>query len=227
MAKIRLEWLAMASVDSARGQITDAAETVYGTQTLDVAGVSTQSEPAPDFVGARGLARVIALAGAAYGAWGADPTADAEGLLVYPGRERLVAVKPGERLAFVAAPTMVEPVGATPLIELTAIIPAGQAETGEIDLGSAKLVGLRVPAPWTNADLAFSATSGAAAFAPVFDRYGTEQIVKVGAIAAARRVSLALSEFADLSRFKLRSVLNGVAVPQTGADRAITIIAQP
>ena len=226
MAKIRLEWLAMASVDSARGQITDAAATMYGTQTLDVAGVSTQSEAAPDFIGARGLARVIALAGAAYAAWGEDPQADAEGLLVYPGRERLVAVKPGERLAFVAAPTMVEPVGATPLIELTAIIPAGQSETGEIDLGSAKLVGLDAPQPWTNADLGVLARRPSGNFAPVFDRYGTRETIKVGEITASRRIGLALSEFGHLSRFKIQSHLAGVAVPQA-ADRAITIIAQP
>lgn len=226
MAKIRLEWLAMASVDSARGQITDAAATVYGTQTLDVAGVSTLSEPAPDFVGARGLARVIALAGAAYGAWGADPTADAEGLLVYPGRERLVAVKPGERLAFVAAPTMVEPVGATPLIELTAIIPAGQSETGEIDLGSAKLVGLGIPHPWTDADLSLLALDSTGVSGRVFNHAGLEQIVKLGPIAAARRVSLPITDFAHLSRFKLLSVIAGNAVNQS-AERTIAIFAQP
>lgn len=119
------------------------------------------------------------------------------------------------------------PVGAGDLLYFVATIPAGQSESGEIDLGSAKLVGLRVPAPWTQADLAFSAAIGAASFAPVFDRYGTEEIVKIGANAAARRVGLALTEFAHLSRFKLRSVLNGAPVAQVGSDRPITLIAQP
>lgn len=226
MAKIRLEWLAMASVDSARGQVENAAARVYGTQALDVGAVSTQSEVAPAFEGARGLARVIALAGASYVAWGADPQADAEGVLVYPGDPQLFAVKPGERLAFVTAPTMVDPVGACPLVEFTVTIPAGASESAEIDLGSAKLVGLGIPHPWTEADLAIQALRFAGGYAPVFDRYGTLDIVRLGAIPAARRVGLAMTEFAHLSRFKLLSTLNGAAVIQA-VERTITIIAQP
>lgn len=226
MAKIRLEWLAMASVDSARGQVENAAARVYGTQALDAGEVSTQSEAAPEFEGARGLARVIVQAGAAYIAWGEDPEADAEGLLVYPGGPQLVAVKPGERLAFLAAPSMVDPVGASGLITFTATIPAGQSETAEIDLGSAKLVGLDVLHPWTNADIGFLARQAGGAFAPVFDRYNTRETIKVGEITAARRIGLALSEFGHLSRFKLQSHLAGVAVNQA-AERVITITAQP
>ncbi|MDP2214786.1 hypothetical protein [Phenylobacterium sp.] len=226
MAKIRLEWLAMASVDSARGQIENAAQRVYGTQALDAGADSIQSEQAPAFEGARGLARVIVQGGAAYVAWGDDPTADAEGLLVYPGDPQLIAVKPGERLAFLAAPSMVDPVGASGLITFTATILAGQFESDEIDLGSAKLVSLDVLHPWTNADIGFAARQAGGAFAPVFDRYNTREIIRVGEITASRRIGLALSEFGHLSRFKIQSLLAGVAVNQA-LDRVITITAQP
>lgn len=118
------------------------------------------------------------------------------------------------------------PVGAGRLITFTATILAGQSESGEIDLGSAKLVGMDVPHPWTNADLGVLARLAGGTFAPVFDRYGTREAIKVGEITATRRIGLALSEFGHLSRFKIQSVLAGVAVNQT-AERVITITAQP
>jgi hypothetical protein len=118
------------------------------------------------------------------------------------------------------------PVGAGRLITFTATILAGQSESGEIDLGSAKLVALDVPLPWTNADIGFLARQAGGGFAPAFDRYNTRETIKVGEITAARRIGLALSEFGHLSRFKIQSVLAGVAVPQV-AERVITITAQP
>jgi hypothetical protein len=117
------------------------------------------------------------------------------------------------------------PAAAGRLITFTATILAGQSESDEIDLGTAKLVGLDVP-PWTNADIGFLARQAGGAFAPVFDRYNTRETIKVGEITAARRIGLALSEFGHLSRFKIQSHLAGVAVNQA-ADRVITITAQP
>lgn len=224
-AKVRLEWLAMASVDSARGQIEEAVARSYGSQTLDVGDASIQSEPAPAFVGARGLCRVIVLSGAVYAtAWG-DGVADSEDVLIFPGQPQPIAVEPGQRLALVKAPATAAPVGNPALVEIAVEFAATASVSADVDIGSAKLVGVTLPAGWTNADLAVSAAH-AGGWAPSFDQAGSEQVIKVGALAAARRVAIEPADFLHLSRFRLRSVLNGAAVPQTAA-RTLTLVIQP
>ncbi|WP_029418030.1 hypothetical protein [Brevundimonas bacteroides] len=224
-AKVRLEWLAMASVDSARGQVEEAIARSYGSQTLDVGAVSLESEAAPGFAGERGLARVIVLSGAVYVTGWGDATADGEDVLAFPGSPQTIAVTPGQRLAFIEAPAIAAPVGNAPLVEITVAFAAGDSISAEIDIGSAKVVGITVPNGWTTADLAVSVANGAA-FSPAFDQLGVEQLVKVGALTAARRVAIDAADFLHLSRFKLRSVLNGAAVPQVAA-RTLTVIIQP
>lgn len=224
-AKVRLEWLALASVDSARGQVEEAIARSYGSETLDVGSVSLQSEAAPAFAGERGLARVIVLSGAVYvTAWG-DGTADGEDVLAFPGSPQTIAVVPGQKLAFVQTPAIAAPVGNAPLVEISVAFVAGESLSAEVDIGSAKVVGVTVPNGWTTADLGLSVANGAG-FAPAFDQLGVEQLIKVGALAAARRVAIEPSAFLHLARFKLRSVLNGAAVPQVAA-RTLTLIIQP
>ncbi|WP_309628720.1 hypothetical protein [Brevundimonas sp.] len=224
-AKVRLEWLAMASVDSARGQVEEAVARSYGSETLNVGSVSVQSEVAPNFVGGRGLARIIVLAGAVYAtAWG-DATADGEDILVYPGAPQTIAVEPGQHLAFVETAAIASPVGNAPLGEISVGFGAGESLSAEIDIAPAKVVGVTVPNGWTTADLAVSVANGAG-FTPSFDQLGVEQLIKVGALAAARRVAIEPGAFLHLGRFKLRSVLSGAAVPQVGA-RTLTLIIQP
>jgi len=224
-AKVRLEWLAMASVDSARGQVEEAIARSYGSETLNVGSVSVQSEAAPNFIGGRGLARIIVLAGAVYATAWADATADGEDVLLYPGQPGTIAVEPNQHLAFVETAAIASPVGNAPLVEITVAFAAGDALSAEVDIGPAKVVGVTVPNGWTTADLAVSVANGAG-FAPAFDQLGVEQLVKVGALAAARRVAIEPSAFLHLGRFKIRSVLNGSPVPQVAA-RTLTLIIQP
>lgn len=115
----------------------------------------------------------------------------------------------------------VSPQGGTNVIEAT--IANGASQSGEIDLGSGRLLAIFMPAAWTAAALTFlAAHESGGTFQDVYGDDGTEESVTA---AASRVISIddAAGVLASLRYIKLRSGTTGTPVNQ-GAERTIYLI---
>jgi hypothetical protein len=77
---------------------------------------------------------------------------------------------------------------------------------------------------WTAADVTFQACTSSAttSCSDLYDEFGGELVVTVGALAAPRSVIVTPSDYAGVRYLRIRSGKSGAAVAQ-GAERTITI----
>jgi len=107
----------------------------------------------------------------------------------------------------------------------TLTIVDGQSLSDAIDLDGAILVGIRMPALWTAANLTFqSDLVGTGTYQNVYDDQGSELVVIA---AASLDIILDPGRFAPLRSLKLRSGTSGAPVTQSGANRTIKLYARP
>ena len=105
----------------------------------------------------------------------------------------------------------------------TATIANGESLSGAVDLGSASLVAIQMPASWTAASLTFQVSYDCATYADVKDELGTEFTVTAAASLVIASAAIAAT-FLGARYLKVRSGTSGVPVNQ-GAARDIKIIA--
>lgn len=111
-----------------------------------------------------------------------------------------------------------------PLATSPATVANGASLSGAIDLGTARLFAIQMPAAWTAASVTFQASSDCSTYANLFNDAGTE----VAATVAASQYIVMASPAAWLGIrcLKVRSGTSGTPVNQ-GADRVLTIVAVP
>lgn len=103
----------------------------------------------------------------------------------------------------------------------------GASLSGAIDLGSASLAGILMPASWTAAGLSFAVSTGlAGTYVPLWNASGSEYIVPSASAVASQFIALPLSDFLGFQFLKVRSGTAGSPVNQ-GGDRILTLIAVP
>lgn len=106
----------------------------------------------------------------------------------------------------------------------TATILSGASLSGTITLGSARLVGIIIPAAWTTASISLQGgmTSGGTYY-DIYDNFGTAYTIVVGG--TSRLVQVPIGDI-GYPYIKLQSGVPGALVVQ-GADRTLTAILQP
>jgi hypothetical protein len=112
--------------------------------------------------------------------------------------------------------------GSQVVVQATSIA-AGASITAAIDLGTARLARIAMPAAWDAADLTFRTSFDGVAFADLYDIYGSEYTVKA---AASRSIIVPLSDFVGVRYLEIRSGKSSLAVNQT-ALRALTLVLVP
>ena len=106
---------------------------------------------------------------------------------------------------------------------ITATIAQNQALSGAIDLGSASLLAIAMPAAWDAAKLTFQASDSlAGTYQNVYDDAGFEVTVTAAA-ARVIAVDVAALKLGALRYVKIRSGTAAVAVNQTAA-RTLTLL---
>jgi hypothetical protein len=107
------------------------------------------------------------------------------------------------------------------LTYITATILNGAALSDTIDTQGFPLVGIRMPAAWTAANLTFKSDPAAAAsVADVYDEAGTEVVVTA---AAARFIQIPASKLTGVRFLQVRSGTTGTPVNQ-GGDRTLQLV---
>lgn len=106
----------------------------------------------------------------------------------------------------------------------TATITNGTSLSTGIDLGTARLSRIVIPAAWTAANITFQASADGVTYADLYDASGTEYTITVGG--ASRSIIVPLADFVGIRYVKVRSGTTGSPVNQ-GADRALTLVLVP
>lgn len=110
------------------------------------------------------------------------------------------------------------------------VIANGGNTSAAVDLEGYRIAGIRMPASWTAAAIAFSESPDDASYLPVYDDGGGVAAAEIR-IPVTSSVSHRLADQLLLPyRFiKLRSVAaaDGAAVNQTGGDKTITLLCRP
>lgn len=101
-------------------------------------------------------------------------------------------------------------------------IPAGQSETGTLELHNQAVGSVHMPDDWTAADLTVvgSVTGKDGSFLPVYDQEGTEVTISA---AAGRLVLIDTTLFRGLRYCRLRSGTDAAPVAQVG-ERNLTVL---
>lgn len=120
-----------------------------------------------------------------------------------------------------SSPLLIRSVDSMPF---SVAIANGTSLTAAIDLGTARLVGLIMPAAWTAASITFQVSHDGVTFVDLYNSSGTA--VVLNSPAASRAYSLDASLFIGWRHMKVRSGLIGAAVNQ-GADRTVILVANP
>jgi hypothetical protein len=116
-------------------------------------------------------------------------------------------------------------VGAKPKAGTDVTIANAANVSGGLDLTSLYLVGLRMPAAWTAADIVVQASPDGVTWFDLYDQYGN--IARVTA-EASRTISLVQADFACVRQVRLHSVAVGANTDlNQGADRVISLITVP
>lgn len=115
------------------------------------------------------------------------------------------------------------PVGNGQVSTTTATISSGNSLSSGIDLGTARLARIVMPASWTAANLTFQTSPDNSTWSDLYDSYGTEYTVTA---AASRAIIIPLVDFIGVRYIKVRSGTAGAAVAQ-GADRTLTLVLVP
>jgi hypothetical protein len=181
-----------------------------------------------------------------------NPGSTADATLVYPGRPVELLVNAGDLISAITAADIntttlaalssgsaiigkvgidqtapgttdkVTAVGAQ-IATATATIANGASLSGAVDLGTARLAKINMPAAWTAAVLTFQTSSDGVTYRDLYDSSGTEISYTV---AASRSVIVSLADWIGTRFVKVRSGTAAAAVNQ-GADRALELVAVP
>lgn len=116
-------------------------------------------------------------------------------------------------------------VGSSQIIVTSVQIALGAALSTQIDLGTARLARIVVPAGWDAADLTVRSSPDGVAnnYFDLYDSFGTEYTIKA---AASRSILVPLADFISIRYLQLRSGKAAAAVNQTAA-RTLTLILVP
>ncbi|MER9047582.1 hypothetical protein NKH89_09940 [Mesorhizobium sp. M0923] len=97
---------------------------------------------------------------------------------------------------------------------VVANIANGASLTGGIDLGTARLCRIAMPAAWTAAVLSFQASYDGATYNDLYTAGGSEYIIQA---AASRSILLPVSDFIGVRYVKIRSGTSAAAVAQAAS----------
>ncbi len=95
--------------------------------------------------------------------------------------------------------------------------------TAAIDLGTARLAAILMPAAWDAAQLTFQASADGVAWVDLYDASGNEVVVEA---AADRAIVVPVNDFLGVRHLKVRSGTAGVPVNQA-APRTLTLVSRP
>lgn len=111
-----------------------------------------------------------------------------------------------------------------PLTTEDAAIANGDSLSGAVELAEGQLVGLLMPAAWTDAALSFDVSYDGVTYAPLYNQNGEVRVSSTSVSTAERRfLALDPVDFLGAKYVKIRSGLNGAAVAQGGA-RTLTLL---
>lgn len=99
--------------------------------------------------------------------------------------------------------------------QLSAEIPAGSAESGQVDLGGYSLVGIAVPSNWTTADLTFQASADDGA--TWYELADTSGLVTIPSLSPGSFVALDPKSWIAVRSLKVRSGTESSPVNQLAA----------
>lgn len=108
----------------------------------------------------------------------------------------------------------------------TVTIANGASLSGAVDLGSASLVGIVMPAAWTAADLSFQVSADGVTYGNLFDTIGAEYLIPSASAVAGQTISIPIADLLGWRYLKVRSGPAAAAVAQ-GAARVLTLTAIP
>jgi hypothetical protein len=109
------------------------------------------------------------------------------------------------------------------VVVTTVTISNGQSLSPAIDLGTARLARIGMPASWTTANLTFQSSTDNVTYRDLYDAYGNEYTVQA---AAGRSILINLADFLSIRYLKIRSGTSGTSVNQS-ADRVLTLTLVP
>jgi hypothetical protein len=127
--------------------------------------------------------------------------------------------------AAIAQQAVVPHVGARPVTETnplpvssggalsnsTAVFEADGTISGDVDLGSSRLVGIAVPDSWQAASITFQVSADCSVYWDLYDATGTEYTVTA---AAERHIAIPLADFIGVRCLRVRSGTSAVTVDQ-------------
>lgn len=127
-------------------------------------------------------------------------------------------------------PVILNEAGAIPvttgqITSVTAAIASGASISGDIDLGTARLGRIAMPAAWTAADLTLQTSHDgtAGSWNPLYDKDGAEYTIKA---AQARSMLIPLSDMLSVRYLRIRSGTSATPVAQ-GASRSLLLVLVP
>jgi hypothetical protein len=105
----------------------------------------------------------------------------------------------------------------------TTTIQSGGSLSTAIDLGTAKLGRIAMPASWTAANVTFQSSPDNVVYNDLYDSNGNEYTITT---AASRGIIVPHDDFLSVRYLKIRSGTSAIPVAQ-GADRVITLVLVP
>lgn len=111
----------------------------------------------------------------------------------------------------------------TQITSVTATIANGASVSADIDLGTARLGRIAMPAAWTAADLTLITSHNGGDWNPLYDKDGAEYTIKA---AGARSALIPLSDMLSVRYLRIRSGTSAAPVNQAAA-RSIVLVLVP
>lgn len=113
------------------------------------------------------------------------------------------------------------PVTAGQISTLTATIANAASVSANIDLGTARLGRIAMPAAWTAADITLQTSNDNVTWNDLYDKDGVEYAIKA---AAARAVLIPLSDMLSVRYLRIRSGTAALPVAQAGARTLVLVL---
>jgi hypothetical protein len=107
------------------------------------------------------------------------------------------------------------------ITSVTTTIANAASVSADIDLGTARLGRIAMPAAWTAADLTLQTSSDNASWNNLYDKDGVEYTIKA---AAARSVLIPLSDMLSVRYLRIRSGTSAVPVAQAAARSLLLVL---
>lgn len=104
---------------------------------------------------------------------------------------------------------------------VAAAIANGASVSGDIDLGTARLGRIAMPAAWTSADLTLQTSFDGIAWNNLYDKDGSEYAIKAD---AARSVLIPLSDMLSVRYLRIRSGTSATPVAQVAARSLVLVL---